>query len=294
MTTNGDFSAIAAIDGHYLNTALYVFSRNRFNLQNPEKASDKAHGPRVKINYRILKGILLPEIWGKDLDAPMRDNIDLNYYIGYPLLPQNHKKMKLGTVKRWERSFGFLTDADGETQFFAHQSDILKKGYRSLEENQAVRFVPEKKPDGKWVAKQILPQNEYARFMDMTQKRDFFHEMLQEEGYMVVACRPKPEDPLTKNKSVDMRIVADINACVGEDDDLAVILTGDPNYGFLLSDLHEHNVKTRLVGFKDTMHPELLSVAAACNTDVVLLDNAMEKIEHKDGYDSGDYYPDGD
>ena len=293
MTT--EFSAIAVLDGHYLNTALHVFSRDRFNRDNPDRADEKRFGPRCRINYRVLKGILLQEIWGKDLDAAIKDNVDLNYYIGYPLLPERHKKMMLGTVKRWERSFGFLTDANGETDYFAHQSDILKKGFRSLEQGQAVRFVPEKKPDGKWVAKQVMAQVDYARYLEMMGKRDSFHEMLHEEGYLVVACRPKPEDPLSKNKSVDMRIVADVNASIGEEGDVAAFLTGDPNYGFLLSDLHEHNVKTRLVGFKATMHPELLAVAAACKTDVVLLDNVMEKIEHKTAnYDSGDYYPDGD
>lgn len=289
MTT--EFSALVAIDGHYLNTALHRFSRDRFNLANPDKASDKNNNsPRCRINYHVLKGLLLPEVWGKDLDAVAKDTVELNYYIGFPLLPENHKKMVLGVVKKWQNGFGFI-DNNGE-DVFVHQTDIVKKGFRSLEINQAVRYIPVKRQnDGRPQAKSVLTQDDYARFLDMTQKRDIFHEMLNEEGYTVVSCRPNPKDPLSKNKSVDMRIVADINSSLSEPSDVAVLLAGDPDYGFLLSELSENDIKTRLVAFKGTLHPELLAVANACKTEVVLLDNEMNKIEHKNGYgyDSGDY-----
>ena len=289
MTT--EFSALAAIDGHYLNTALHRFSRDRYNLANPDKASERGISPRCRINYRVLKSVLLPELWEKDLDAPIKDNIDLNYYIGFPLLPENHKKMVLGVVKKWGNGYGFI-DSSGE-DVFVHQTSIIKKGFRSLEVNQAVRYFPGKNPQGKAVAESVMTQEDYSRLLDMTQKRDIFHEMLSDEGYLVVGCRPNPADPLSKNKSVDMRIVADVNSALGESGDIAVLLTGDPNYGFLLSELSEHDIKTRLVAFKGTLSPELLAVANACKTEVVLLDNVMNKIEHKgNGPDAGDFFSD--
>ncbi len=50
--------------------------------------------------------------------------------------------MAQGTVKWFnaEKGFGFITPEDGGSDVFVHFSEIQSDGYRSLEENQKVKF----------------------------------------------------------------------------------------------------------------------------------------------------------
>ena len=50
--------------------------------------------------------------------------------------------MTQGTVKWFngEKGFGFIAPDDGSADVFVHYSEIQGGGYRSLEENQRVRF----------------------------------------------------------------------------------------------------------------------------------------------------------
>lgn len=54
-----------------------------------------------------------------------------------------------GTVKWFNNSkgFGFITTDDG-TDVFAHHTEIIGDGFRSLEENQRVSFEVEQGPKG--------------------------------------------------------------------------------------------------------------------------------------------------
>ena len=50
--------------------------------------------------------------------------------------------MAQGTVKRFnaEKGFGFIAQDGGEGDVFVHYSEIVGKGFRTLEENQRVEF----------------------------------------------------------------------------------------------------------------------------------------------------------
>ena len=50
--------------------------------------------------------------------------------------------MPTGTVKWFnaEKGFGFIAQDHGGTDLFAHYSQIVDSGYRSLEEGQRVQF----------------------------------------------------------------------------------------------------------------------------------------------------------
>jgi CspA family cold shock protein len=61
---------------------------------------------------------------------------------------------EFGTVKWFnnEKGYGFITPEAGGKDLFAHHSDIVGSGYKSLEENQRVSFevlAGEKGPQAK-------------------------------------------------------------------------------------------------------------------------------------------------
>jgi CspA family cold shock protein len=58
--------------------------------------------------------------------------------------------MAAGTVTWFnaEKGFGFIAPDDGSGDIFAHYSAIASSGYRSLEENQKVRFEVAHGPKG--------------------------------------------------------------------------------------------------------------------------------------------------
>ena len=55
-----------------------------------------------------------------------------------------------GTVKWFNDSkgYGFITPKNGGKDLFVHHSSILGEGYKSLEENQEVRFSVTEGPKG--------------------------------------------------------------------------------------------------------------------------------------------------
>jgi len=55
-----------------------------------------------------------------------------------------------GTVKWFnsEKGFGFITPDGGEKDVFVHHSEIQSDGYRSLDENQRVKFDVNQGPKG--------------------------------------------------------------------------------------------------------------------------------------------------
>ncbi|MFM1725158.1 MULTISPECIES: cold-shock protein [Rhodococcus] len=58
--------------------------------------------------------------------------------------------MAEGTVKWFnsEKGFGFIAPSDGSADIFAHYSEIQSGGFRTLEENQHVRFEIGQGPKG--------------------------------------------------------------------------------------------------------------------------------------------------
>jgi CspA family cold shock protein len=58
--------------------------------------------------------------------------------------------MATGKVKWFNntKGFGFISPSDGSADVFVHHSVIQGDGYKTLEENQAVRFDCEKGPKG--------------------------------------------------------------------------------------------------------------------------------------------------
>ncbi|HEY8372177.1 MAG TPA: cold shock domain-containing protein [Pseudonocardiaceae bacterium] len=55
-----------------------------------------------------------------------------------------------GTVKWFnaEKGYGFITRDDGQADVFVHYSEIVGRGFRSLEENQRVEFDVTQGPKG--------------------------------------------------------------------------------------------------------------------------------------------------
>jgi CspA family cold shock protein len=55
-----------------------------------------------------------------------------------------------GTVKWFNsaRGYGFITGEGEDKDYFVHFSDIESAGFKTLEENDSVEFVPEKRPKG--------------------------------------------------------------------------------------------------------------------------------------------------
>ena len=67
--------------------------------------------------------------------------------------------MATGTVKWFnaEKGFGFISQDDGGPDVFVHFSAIQSSGYRSLDENQRVRFEVTQGPKGPQ-ADQVVPE----------------------------------------------------------------------------------------------------------------------------------------
>lgn len=59
-------------------------------------------------------------------------------------------KTETGIVKWFnnEKGFGFIMPESGGKDLFAHHSEIVAEGYKSLEENQRVSFVAGQSPKG--------------------------------------------------------------------------------------------------------------------------------------------------
>jgi CspA family cold shock protein len=66
--------------------------------------------------------------------------------------------MATGKVKWFndQKGFGFITPDEGGEDLFAHHSEIQMGGFKSLKENQQVRFEVKKGPKGLQAA-QIQP-----------------------------------------------------------------------------------------------------------------------------------------
>lgn len=60
--------------------------------------------------------------------------------------------MTHGTVKWFnaERGFGFI-EVEG-TEYFVHYKNIVGEGYRSLDDNDKVEFMPNKRDKGNWAS----------------------------------------------------------------------------------------------------------------------------------------------
>jgi cold shock CspA family protein len=79
------------------------------------------------------------------MSAPARSNEERN-------------NMATGKVKWFNESkgFGFITPDGGGADLFAHYSEIVGSGFKTLQENQAVEFVVKQGPKGPQ-ASQIKP-----------------------------------------------------------------------------------------------------------------------------------------
>jgi CspA family cold shock protein len=63
---------------------------------------------------------------------------------------RREKQMTEGTVKWFnsDKGFGFITPDNGTQDVFVHHSEIQTGGYRSLEDNQRVKFNVAQGPKG--------------------------------------------------------------------------------------------------------------------------------------------------
>jgi CspA family cold shock protein len=63
---------------------------------------------------------------------------------------KKEKKMSEGTVKWFnsDKGFGFITPDGGTEDVFVHHSEIQTNGYRSLDDNQRVKFDVSQGPKG--------------------------------------------------------------------------------------------------------------------------------------------------
>ncbi|KAK45450.1 cold-shock protein [Caballeronia jiangsuensis] len=59
--------------------------------------------------------------------------------------------MATGTVKWFNeaKGFGFITPDDGGVDLFAHYSEIVGQGFKTLNDNQKVQYTVKEGPKGK-------------------------------------------------------------------------------------------------------------------------------------------------
>jgi CspA family cold shock protein len=71
---------------------------------------------------------------------------------------RKHHQMASGKVKWFNESkgYGFITPDGGGSDLFAHYSEIVGSGFKTLQENQAVEFIVKQGPKGPQ-ASQIRP-----------------------------------------------------------------------------------------------------------------------------------------
>jgi CspA family cold shock protein len=79
--------------------------------------------------------------------------------MGLPRIPTKERnQMASGKVKWFNESkgYGFITPDAGGADLFAHYSEIVGSGFKTLQENQAVEFIVKQGPKGPQ-ASQIRP-----------------------------------------------------------------------------------------------------------------------------------------
>jgi len=66
------------------------------------------------------------------------------------VLPTQNQGILYGTCKDWtpEKGFGFVTRIDGKGDIFVHQTEVKKKGFRSLKRGEFVQFELQTNGDG--------------------------------------------------------------------------------------------------------------------------------------------------
>ena len=258
---------LVAIDGHSLN---FNLRKKAYSLQSRGRELPENFGrPRLRLDYLKLAELLAQN----DPEAV------INYYTAQKEPSPTDLEMGKVVSFRPEDKCGFIAGATGgHFEFSVNDVVMLKaRGERQKLYKQVVSFEMDDLDENRAVNVRIVSGNAIDRYYRL--RREFYFTMLEESGYNISRCRPS-RNPHHKGKpkSVDCRIYYDAVDLLS-DDDRFVLLSDDPNFGFLVNGLANYGISVTLATFDTDASEELRKTVETAGGNIVLLDDHLMDIQ---------------
>lgn len=268
MTELLDPITLVAIDGHSLN---FNLRKKAYTLQSRGKEMSENFGrPRLRLDYFKLAELLAQD----DSEAV------INYYTDQKKPSPTDLEMGKVVSFRPEDKHGFIASATGgHFEFSINDVSVLKaRGERQKLYKQIVSFEMDDLDENRAVNIRIISGNSIDRYYRL--RREFYFTMLEDSGYKITRCRPS-RNPHHKGKakSVDCRIYYDAMDLLSSEGDHLVLLSDDPNFGFLVNGLANYGVSLTLATFDTDASEELRKAVEAVDGDIILLDDHLIDIQ---------------
>lgn len=268
MTELLDPTTLVAIDGHSLN---FNLRKKAHTLQSKGKDLPENFGrPRLRLDY-----IKLAELLARDDPDAL-----INYYTDQKEPSPTDLEMGKVVSFRPEDRRGFIAGAaGGHFEFSLNDVIMLKaRGERQKLYKQIVSFEIDDLDENHAVNVKVVSGNSIDRYYRL--RREFYFAMLEDSGYRIARCRSS-RNPHHKGKakSVDCRIYYDAMDQLSSDEDRLVLLSDDPNFGFLINGLANYGISITLATFDTDASEELRKIVEAVGGDIILLDDHLLDIQ---------------